>query len=446
MANVVWIGAAQDVAQVDTITFAGTWAASETVSVTCNNKTVTVTGDATMDTPAEYAAALKEALSLANATVPSAAGDFTINAGGRQYGEFYDFNATVEGAVVTLTSRVPGVPFTVTVAETSTSGTATHSASATAATGKNWFNNADNWSGGSNPIAGDLLTFDHGNASVLYGLNNSTLDYDLVVTNDYQGHIGLPRINSGQAGLPYVEYRDRYLSVPVTVSTVATHYLGKPGSLPSFGRRYLDFGTNLATNIDLYILDSGQASNDGAAVQVVGGHKLIVRTYGGDSEIGTAEDENPPNIRYLDNLNGGGSGGKLRIGTNATFENISGTIDHYAGDLTLEAACNGNINSLNLHGGNVKVEQTSQITTMQLFGGKVDWRGTAFDNLTIIGGEFDANRCEDCTATNNINLHKGFTYRDRHGVINKAINFNDCTELDGTLELRANRTSTPTLL
>ena len=46
-------------------------------------------------------------------------------AGGQQFGEFAEVTATVSGSVVTLRGNTPGVPFVVSVAETSASGTLT---------------------------------------------------------------------------------------------------------------------------------------------------------------------------------------------------------------------------------------------------------------------------------------------------------------------------------
>ena len=126
--DIVWIGNAQDIAQVDLITVTGTWTSAETLTVTCNSKSVIVTMGTTIDTVAEVAAAVAEALGLLNHDENNFTADMTINVGGREFGEFYDFEAVADGAVITITSEVLGTPFTITVAETSAAGGITHSA------------------------------------------------------------------------------------------------------------------------------------------------------------------------------------------------------------------------------------------------------------------------------------------------------------------------------
>lgn len=208
-ADVRWLGGAQPVAQVTTIAVTGTWATNDTASVTCGTKTITVTIGSSVTT-SDVASAVAAAINAADATT-DLVNDETRNNGGQEFGEFRDVVASSSTSTLTLTSAVPGTPFTVTVSE-STAGTGALGSptEATPATGPNHANNADNWEGGNLPVTGDTLVFDSGGSSVLYGLayfRDNTINHSLKINNDWSGQLGLPQYN--QAG-GYPEYRDRY--------------------------------------------------------------------------------------------------------------------------------------------------------------------------------------------------------------------------------------------
>ena len=128
MATKRWTGDAIPVAQVTTLTFAGAgWVAAETITITCNSKDLIVTlsaGAAAAPTNDEVATMIHAAINAGSATANL---QFTEskNIGGQQIPEFADFDATVAGAVVSLTSRIAGTPFTVTEATDSVAGTCT---------------------------------------------------------------------------------------------------------------------------------------------------------------------------------------------------------------------------------------------------------------------------------------------------------------------------------
>ena len=440
MATVVWTGGAQDVAQIVTLTFGGTWAASETCNVTCNDKTVTVTGGSTLDTPEEYAAALQEALASMTADATTFTADMTINQGGRQIPEMYDFTATVSGAVVTLTGE-PGVPFTVSSGETSASGSLVQ-ATPTACTGKHFFDNSDNWS--ATPGAGDMLRFESGQIDVLYALNNATLDYDLYISTDYTGSIGLPYTNPGRGGGSYPEYRDRFLEVPVTAATTASHDIGAAGDSQAIGRRYLDFGTNAATAVEVNVHAAQGPTGDGAAVQIRGGQNVDLVVRGGSVEAGMSEGANLTNFQYLRLLEGSTSiAPDVHLGTVATFDNVLDSIRQYAGNLVIECPNDGGSNKLDIHGGRCLVAPDATQNDINVYAGYCDFRASSADTVQVYGGEFDASRCESCTVTNDIELYSGSTYRDPQNVLNKPVHLNGCRLDELTLDLRANLQLTP---
>ncbi len=110
---------------------------------------------------------------------------------------------TADGALLTGTSPTIAVATTTQGAAAGALGAVT---AVTAATGKNWLSNADNYEGGALPVDNDVLYFDHGAVSVLYGLDyfrTNNIDLDVYVSNDWTGQLGLPPQNV--AG--YQEYR-----------------------------------------------------------------------------------------------------------------------------------------------------------------------------------------------------------------------------------------------
>ncbi len=189
MAKIRFLGRAQAVSQVDTITIGGTWSAGEKARITINGKWV------------EYAAVTADTAALVAAGLQAAAVAST-NA------EFREITWTVAGAVITATSTA-GVPVTLAVSETAASGTITLS-NVTAATGPwNW-NNADNWSGGAVPAASDEVYLDLAGAAIRYGFPTGLALAKLVQSD---GQIGLPAINT--AG--YTEYRPTHLTVSAAI-------------------------------------------------------------------------------------------------------------------------------------------------------------------------------------------------------------------------------------
>lgn len=204
-ANVRWTGNAQDVAQVSTIQSTGTWATGDTATVICNKKSVTVTLG-TAVTNDDVAEALAAAINAGDAT-SGLVGDETRNAGGQSIDEFTEIVASASGDVLTLRSALPGVPFTVTRTEaTAGSGALGAVTPVTAATGKHWLSNADNYEGGALPADNDVLYIDAGGVSILYGLDyfrTNTIDLHVIVTTDFTGSIGRPLLTA----TGYQDYR-----------------------------------------------------------------------------------------------------------------------------------------------------------------------------------------------------------------------------------------------
>lgn len=236
MATKTWIGNAAAVKQIDTITVAGTWANGDTVTLTINGKDLVVTiGDDV--TPANVATSIRDAWNATSRLDSETGGtDATSNFGGQEFGEFSEAEASIDDdalTVVEIIARKSGVPFTLSVTETTAGDGAATEATATAATGPNHWSNADNWDTGTVPANDDVVVFRDSDVSVLYGLPNGSLEVTMQVYQSYTGAIGLPAVNRQNQSKPYQEYRQRYVRLDdAGTGTESPHRfgIGKDGS------------------------------------------------------------------------------------------------------------------------------------------------------------------------------------------------------------------------
>jgi hypothetical protein len=213
LATIYWTGNAHATRQIDTVTFANTWAGNDTVTGTINGKDLIVTVG-TGTTTAQVAATFAEAWNAASRVDGTGSTTNTSNFGGQEFGEFAETYAEILStslSVVRIIARTPGKPFTLSVTEaTAGDGTATET-TAQAATGPWHWDNGDNWSGSAAPSDDDIVVFKDTNVSVKYGLPNGSKEVTVITFASFTGMIGLYPINNDNPQKPYVEYRQRYV-------------------------------------------------------------------------------------------------------------------------------------------------------------------------------------------------------------------------------------------
>lgn len=228
MATVTNISAAADIPDVYTITIGGTWADTDTLTIGCGNRDVVITiGSTTAASTSLIAAEVKAILEATNRR-DGVADDCSWTHGALEYGEFREIqDVSVSGSVVTIEGP-PGIPITITASETSTSGTETV-ANPQAATGKYFFDNADNWDTGSVPVDSDAIVFDASSLGVRYGFPSSLDPASITCTAEFQGTdrwIGLPIWNRTDPNYPYYEYRPRFLAFDDDVDETGSIEIG----------------------------------------------------------------------------------------------------------------------------------------------------------------------------------------------------------------------------
>lgn len=377
MAQKRWIGAADAVAQVTTITFS-TYSASETYTITINGKSISFT--ATTGTNTDIWSGLQAAWE--DSSVP----------------EHVEAVATVDSGVV-LTSRTAGQPFT--VSASATTGTATVTTS-TAATGPNHFDNADNWEGGVAPIAADDLLFADSSVDVLYNIEPGLAFGVITVEQSYTGRIGLSRVSDSG----YQEYRARYLKLAATASIE----IGS-GSGQGSNRIFIDANAQV---VDLDVYSSGQGDGQGKPVQVknpaatsdlsVYGGRVSFEGSGGASTLNAIARQNTsvaPDV----NVDSGLSVGDMTVAGNNTELLLEGSASSLTASDGAEVSIAGDATCPI-----VKTSSNSQVF----------WDSTAdlTNKLFVYQGGYAsfARRKEDRTVAD-CELHSGGTLLDPHRTV-----------------------------
>jgi hypothetical protein len=393
------------VAHVVSFDVANTWAPGDTAILTINGKNLTLT----VGTTATTTQIASDLTVMVNGG--SANGDEVRSETGNNVGEFARITAAASGSTVTLTGDDKGVPFTVSVSETTAGdGSLANLLTDVAATGPHHFDDADNWSGDAVPADGDDIIFDSGNVDCLYGIAQSSVTpAALVVTRGYSGRIGLPEKNEDEAELPYDEYRQQYLQLGNAAdATITTIRIGD-GSGAGSGRIKLDSGDG---QIVLNIFHSGQREDISIpALLWKGTHAAnVVNVNRGDVGIafyrGEVSHVATLRVGFIENaaadsavVCGAGvdlgdaqldiSGGTLAIDS-ATG---SGVIDMLDGELTV---LSGDHAEINIDGGVCYYRSTDALSNARIGG----------------GASLDLTRDNQGRTVANCELHAGGTIRD----------------------------------
>lgn len=392
MASIRWIGRAQAIAQVNTVTMAGAgdWVTGDTVTLTINDKALVVTVGASL-TDADVAITVKEAWE--NETLTDTTASYTPADGGQDIIEHSLITATVSGDVVTLTADTPGVPFTLTVTETTSGDETATGAVATAATGPNHWDNADNWSTGSVPTTGDDLFFDNSDVSVLWALGQSSVDpASITIYQSYTGDIGLPKTNP--AG--YVEYFGDYLEIDVN-----TLVIGRDNGTGS-GRIKIDSGSNTTaiiventgnpaeSDLEAFLWKGSDVSN---SIEVHNG-SVAAAAFGGESATLNT-------TRVVGGSFRGGEG--FAAGTDLT--NTAGTVSLVS-----------NVGTLVSDGGQVEIGGSATITTATITGGRLVWNSSGTITTVTNGGGRDESVI-DASGNNSSSTFTNYTQKARARLI-----------------------------
>ena len=435
MATRRWQGGALPVPQKETITIGGTWVAADTLTVTCNGRSIVLTIGTTVTTT-QIATELAAALGSTSTALGAA---YSVTERGPNIAEFREFVSgetvpAASGSTVVLIGKTKGKPYTITVAKSSASGTVS-TATTISASGPNHFTTAANWSGATVPVDSDDIVIDSGNVDILYGLAQSAVSpASITITQGYTGRIGLARINQDDTTYAYTEYRDRFLALGTSGDAITQALTIGAGDGNGSNRINIDSGSGQCI---LVVLNSGAGELTGVpAISWKGTHASNTAAISKGS-IGIAYDAGDTatvatlNVGYRTNQAGDSS---VVCGTGVTLT----TINQSGGTLETNSA----VTTCNLSGG-VWSHLAGAVTTANIDGGACRYRATSTMTTANIGGggELDFRQDPRARTVTNCDLNQGATLRDPTGTVTftNGIDLNRVGLTGVTLEIPENK-------
>lgn len=427
MAEPVWLGGADAVAQVSSITITGTWANNDTAVLTIGGYSLTLTVGTSVTT-ANIATAIEE---MWNGTAFSGTGHSASNTGD-EIQPFNEITAAADGSTVTFTHDTPGVPFTLTVSETTAGdGSLGSVTQTTAATGPEFWSEATNWSTGSVPTNSDDVVIDSrgNNWDIKWGLDQSSVALaSLTIKNSFTKDIGLPETNVLNSSETYPEYRSTYLQIQTAILKIEGEGQGS-------SRVKIDLGSATATTMDVSARGSSSSATDITPPVLLKGTNAsnILRVTRGTIGVAYYDGESAHlatlNVSYEENQAGDAS---VRLGDGVNIDNA--TITQTGGSLTLESATS--TGTITQTGGSLTVNGGAHA--------QIDCSGTLYYNgsgtltdLNLAGGTADFRRGSADVTVTNCEMGQGSTLYDpqKRVTFTNGINFYRCGINDVTIDL-----------
>lgn len=430
MATRTWVGDAVNIKDKWTITVANTWATGDTGTITIDGNDLVVT-IGTLVTTAQVATSLKQAWEAESFTDTTASA--SPSGGGTSIPQMSAITATVSGSTVILTADTAGVPHTISVSE-STAGDGTLAiAHTTTATGKNYWDNTDNWLENAVPVNGDDVIIDRP-VSISYGIDQNTVTLaSLTISERFTSSatIGLPFRNA--AG--YEEYREDQLKISATTitcrgtsglikinvgSVATTLYLYSTGTSADTGRAAFQFvGTSASNVVNCYGGDLGIAANNGESATVAttrqdggtltGGTGATLTTFNKQAGTATLASSTTALLNESGTLN-------IRGGTHTAITHLAGTLNATGTPtLTLVRNSSGTVNigpqvtlvSIENEAGTVNSD--AGCTNLTTYKGTVTFSTGNISAAAILGGTFNYEGTGTITAVNAENCTLNFS-------------------------------------
>lgn len=382
MATLIWTGNAPAVAQVQDYVFAGTWEATDVITLTIGTVTVSTTAGSTTIT-----------------TIIDSLVTTWNNLSSTVYPMFAEITASRSSTTFRLTGDTAGKPFACTIATTETGGGAADAQTidgaasstgteSTTCSGPNHWSATANWSTSAIPVDGDDVYIERSSVDIKYGLSQTSIDLtSLNIAASYTGKIGLPDYNSD--GTSYYEYRTKYLML----GTATTANIGR-GEGSGSGRLKIHLGSNAAT---VNVEGTGPGVETGVpALLLQGSHASNVL-----------------------NATQGSIGLAFETGSTAQFPTVRiGSETNPASDVTLVCGAGCTLGgTISQAGGNVTAQ--TAVTT---------WTKTAGSTSTILGTATITTLQQDGSGTH---------YQQSSGTITTATFRGEGAKLDKSRDLRA---------
>jgi hypothetical protein len=417
MATKVWLGAAVGIPTKQVLTIGGTWVSSDTVTITINNKSLTLTVGSTRTSVPNI---LSDIVAMIQGD--SVNGDEARSATGREVGEFTSFTAVSNAStIVTIYGPKDGRSFTASVAKSSTSGTASFG-SVTMGTGPNYFDNTANWSGGSLPVDSDDILFDHRAAAGMYYALAQTAITPASITFDigFAQKIGLPDVNRVNQAAPFDEYLGRYLQLGTSGDALNIQIRVK---CPSCSRLRLDTGSSQAT---LVVSDTGARElSDFPVFDWKGTHASNEMTVAkGDVGVAFAEgDTSTLATLRMNFVNDRVNDARVTCGDGATLT----TVTKAGGQLT----SNSNVTTFTQSGGDTNFMSgrgtAATLGTATVRGGVLYYQSTGAIGTKIIvagPGKVDFRKDNRARTIAAVHLYQGAEWQDPEATVTATNGYN----------------------
>lgn len=386
MATVRWTGGAPNVAQVDTATVGGTIEVGDVFRVTVGPKTLDISASST--TASEVASQIATAIT---------------NLDSGSWPEFKEFTAQANGADITFTALVPGVPHTIAVSTVESGGGSADSqtfsiTNTIASSGRNDVLCPENYSTGALPDAGDELVIDDGGPDLMWNLD--ALD-SLGLTMIIRGATSIGLLDRNPKGYP--EYRPTFLECD-----------GLTAHIESSARMVkLNHGTSQSA---ITVKASGQPAEQhrAGAISLQGSHSsnslTVLRGFVAASAIaGETSQYSTVYIGYVDNEAGDA---QVYLGDDATIA----TITKNGGSLTMDCGAT----TITNRAGQLTCRQGG-VTTLTTTGtGSTIWTSTStLATASVLQqGSLDFGRDPRAkTVTNPIDVYDSGVVRDPNNVV-----------------------------
>lgn len=388
MATLYWEPKALTVAQVVTVQITADDAAT-TYTITIGGVTVSVAGSGTgvNDTATALAAALDAS------THPYFGAASTL----------ISWAAATD--TVTGTSDVAGVPFVASSSVTGGTGTIGAVTTTTAATGPNFWDNADNWSTGAVPVSSDTVYVRGSAIPIAWGLDQSAVDLAALFWDlTYIGKLGLRRdsfaINADATDFDTTvpEYRQGYLKIGYDACDIGLQR--GPGTANGSTRLKIDNDRAAASETRIHSTASTGENNKAAVLLLAANANADVEVRSAPGGVGLATDEPGETSTFgdititdttttssvycgegvtLSNWTQRGGQNELAAAADITSVTVDGgTLKLDGGDYTV-TTCN--------HNGGTTTDNhrdaTALITTLNLNGGTIDFSKRRIETRTV---------------------------------------------------------------
>lgn len=450
MATKTWKGNAHAVKQIDQIDVNDVWAAGDTVTLTINTKDLIVTiGDD--DTVQNVAAAIVAAWNATDRLTGQITPDATSNFGGQQHGEFAEATARLDpddDTIVLIEGKKAGVPFTLSVTETTAgSGVATET-TLQAATGPWHWDNGDNWTGGSAPANDDVVVFRDNNVPCLYSLPAGSLEVLLIIYASYTAEIGLRPINTSNAALPYSEYRQTHVALDESGGgTSLTHLIGV-GDGPGSSLINIEYNVTTGLTVNFTVFNTGTPQQQGTKalnIQLANQDSLgTVTILRGSVQIGSPVGESK--FATLSIANTGGQSADVDCALYNHTANL--TVNQNGGTLKMietAASSPGGNRTLAISGGTFIAQDVVSSGTVSITASNstVVWNASKTIATLILGtkGVMDLEKDVRACTISTCDLFEGASLLDEfaRGTYTAGVDLNRCGIDDVTIRVGNNR-------